>query len=314
MATLTTAAARTTSTATAERGRRRLATAALTAAALLACACGGAGERPAAAATPGPAFGPASPEALAAVRSAVAATLAGTATVTIALTGSTVFDRNRSKASATGAFDFRAMRGAISLTPAGSRVTEPVVFTPSAVYIRPPAANELLPKGKTWIVDSFTDTPAVTANFPQFVAQVESVNPGLILSELAWGATAAAAAVSQGAAGGPAPPAYDVTVDLRQALAGAGGPAAIPFAVVIETEGVTATTMHVSAWLAASGGLARVELRPPGTGLGTVGVTLNGPAGPVSAGPPPASQAVELAALAPAGERENKNGGDSDGG
>jgi hypothetical protein len=291
--------------------------AALTAAALLAGACGGAGgptaPRPAAAATPSPAFGPASPESLAAVRSAVAATLAGTATVAVTLTGSTLFDRSRSNASATGAFDFRAMRGAISLVPAGSRVAEAVVFTPSAVYIRPPAANELLPKGKSWIVDSFTDTPAVTASFPQYVAQVESVNPGLVLSEVAWGATAAAAAVGPAATGGQAP-AYDVTVDLRQALAGAGGPAAIPFAVVIETEAVTSPTLHVLAWMGASGRLARLELRPPGTGLGTVGVALSIPGGPVSAGPPPAGQVVELAALAPAGERENRGGGDSDGG
>ncbi|HEY4027854.1 MAG TPA: hypothetical protein VGO86_15610 [Candidatus Dormibacteraeota bacterium] len=200
------------------------------------------------------------------------------------------------------------MRGAISLTPNGSRVTEPVVFTPSAVYIRPPSGGELLPKGKSWIVDSFADTPAVTANFPQFVAQVESINPGLIASELAWGATAAAAGASQGAT------AYDVTVDLHQALANAAGEARTPFAEVIVTEATVAPAIHIRAWVAGSGRLSRMELRPPSTGLGTVTVALGGPAGAVHADPPPAVQTVELAALAPSGERENKNGGDSDGG
>jgi hypothetical protein len=283
----------------------------LAATALLLCACGGGTARPPAA-TPSPTAGPASPQALAAVRLAVAGTLSTAAGVSVALTGSTVFDRRSSGATATGSFDFNAMRGSMLLSPSGSKVAEPVVFTPTAVYIRPPSATELLPSGRSWIVDSFADTPALTASFPQFVAQVESVNPGLVVSELAWGITAAADA-GQDTVGGRPAARYVATVDLGRAGTAATGPARDPYVQSIVTEAAVSPTMLVRVWVA-DGRLARIELRPPGTGLGATGITLSGFGRTVRADPPPPNQVVELAALTPTGERENRNGGDSDGG
>lgn len=248
----------------------------------------------------------------------MAPALAESLAVTVRLARATVFDSVPRSAVARGSFDFRSLRGILSLTPQGARQTEPVVFTPAAVYIRPPAASELLPPGKSWIVDRFADTPALAGSFPQFVAQVESINPGLVLDELAWGATTASAA-GRDTVSGQGTTRYDVTVALGQAMAGATGPAREPFAVALETEiaalgGSTPAAVGVRAWVADSGRLLRIELTPPGTGLGTTTMTLTRLDGPVRADPPPAGQVVELTALTPTGERENRNGGDADGG
>jgi hypothetical protein len=307
-------------TATAER-RLLIAAALLAAAALTAAACGAApaGGRPRP--QPAAAAGPASPEALGAVRDAAAGALATTAAVSIELSGATVFG-GRSHADATGSFDFRSLRGALTLVPVGGRAREPVVFTPTAVYVRPPS-GAALPRGKSWMVADFSDPEALDASFPALVAQVESLDPALTLSELEWGAASAAPA-GAGTVHGRSADRYDVTVDLNRAVAAVSGPAEVPFGRAIASEivalggSVTAgaappATLAARVWVA-GGQLARVDLSPPGAGLGTASLTLSGFGAPVRADPPPQAQVVDVLALAPSGERENRNGGDSDGG
>jgi hypothetical protein len=119
---------------------------------------------------------------------------------------------------------------------------------------------------------------------------------------------------------------YDVTVDLRQALAGATAPAQVPYALALQS-GITqlagsatgdpnspapaVVVMHV--WTTHAGQLLRVAFSPTTTGIGAITMTLGGYGTTVLSDPPPADQVVDLALVSPAGERENRNGGDSDG-
>lgn len=290
--------------------------AALAAAALALAACGVSFE-------PSPTAAPAgaSAEALTAVTGAAAAALAGTATVSVTLAGATVFGGTPATASGSGAFDFRNLRGALTLSPPGSGAIEPVVFGPTAIYIRPPPGGPALPPGKTWIVADFAEAAgAIAASSPAFLLQAESVNPALTVSELLWGATSAAM-VGQAGSGGQGTIAYDVRVDLARALGNASGTAGLPFALALQSEqaalarsqaGPAAVTVRV--WLDQGGRLTRMRQAPPGAGVGTETTALSGFGGAVSAEPPAGQDVVEFTALSPAGERENANGGDSDGG
>src|SRR5215831_6045546 len=279
MVTLTTGAARTTSTATSST---RLAVTVLAAAALAACGGGG----PAAAGHAPAVVGPPSAAALAAVQGAVAGALSRTATVSMTLSsGGALFGASASRVDGTGTFDFAALRGALSFRPSGSRTSEPVVFTPTAVYVRPPPGGGLLPAGKSWTVADFSDPEALTSNFPRLIAQAEIVNPALTIGELLWGGSAAAPAGHE-TIGGQDAARYAVTVDLNHAADAVTGPGRIPFSRALATEvvalggSVDASAKHatttVSAWVSANGRLARVAGAPPAAGVGTVTTNLSG--------------------------------------
>lgn len=283
----------------------------LAAAALLgAVACGSsaappASQRPAAA-------GPPSAAALTAVQGAAAGAMSRTARIALTLAGGTLFGATASQVDGTGAYDFSALRGALSFAPSGSRTSEPVVFTPTAVYVRPVSGSPL-PAGKSWTVADFSDPEALTSNFPKLIPQAESVNPALTVGQLLWGATAAAPAGHE-MVGGQDAARYVVTVDLNRAADAVTGPARIPFARALATEAVAAASVPVTVWILASGRLARVQVAPPGIGVGTVTTTLSAFGATVKAAPPPSAQVVDILQLGPNGERENQNGGDSDGG
>ena len=303
--------------------RPRLPAALLALAAVALAACGNAGgTTPASSVTTTP--GPASAKDLQALKGAAAAGLSETATFTISLDGATVFGRSPS-VHGSGSFDFRAPRGTVSLSPSGTTLNEPLVFAPQAVYIRPPASSESLPKGKAWIMANLSDTRALSTNLPDFVTEVESLNPALTLSEVLWGGTSAARSGTDTIRGQKASR-YDVKVDLEQALAAASGSAQAPLALALKAEirslsGSAAPAsassgsaqIEVRAWVGDSGRLLRARLTPPGAGVGTMTLDLTGFGTAVQAGIPPADQVADVAAITPAAERENNNGGDSDG-
>lgn len=273
---------------------------------------------PPAAAQSGP-----SPDATATVTTlnrALRATLAGTARVSITLAGSAVGAAGASRVRATGAFDFTSARGAVVLAP-GAGIREPIVFTPAAVFIKPPGGSaSVLPKGKPWMIANFSTPEALATNFPQFVLQIESIDPAFTLSELAWGIVSA---TDQGPARAGGQPArrYGVTIDLRRALAAADGPAKAPFSFAFQSEldnlpagSSSSGTITASVWLSPSGRVSQVSLSPPGAGVGTTTLATSNFGTAVTTSPPPSSQTVDVAELTPSGERENNHGGDSDGG
>jgi hypothetical protein len=250
---------------------------------------------------------------------------AGTADLRMTLTGATVFGAGAGTAEAAGAFDFPAMKGTLTLRPAG-RAPQAVVFAPAAVYVQVPAPAGLLPPGKSWIFADLSHPAAVRRNFPQLVAQAEGVDPGLAVAEVAWGMVAAVPAARQ-RLGAEDTVRYDLRVDLREALRHVAGPARLPFRVALQSQvdvrsrasepaerpAPEATVIRALAWVTDAGQLAALQLRPPGAGVGVVSLTLGGSGAAVRADPPAPSRVTDVAAISPFGERENQNGGDSDG-
>ncbi|MDQ6771403.1 MAG: hypothetical protein M3024_00190, partial [Candidatus Dormibacteraeota bacterium] len=243
----------------------------------------------------------------------------GTAQLRLTLTGATLFGSPPQTVPGSGSFSFGAGLGTLSLAPAGKAGRQPLVFVPGAVYLRPSLPASLLPPGKAWLRLDLTDPAQLARSFPQMLLQVESVNPALALDEIAWG-TIAADSGGHDQIGGRTVPRYDLRLNLRQALNRADGAEAIPFRAAIAAEiaalgrpGREPTT-RVRAWVADDGTVVGVQLLPPGAGAGVVTFTFGAFGAAVGMAVPPAAEVAALRAVAPFGERENQNGGDSDGG
>jgi hypothetical protein len=267
------------------------------------------------------AFGPGSPQALAAVRAAAGSASQGAATFSMALTRATVFGAHPSSATASGTFDYSTQQGTVAIAAAGSASPQLVVFTPQVVYLNPASAQGSQLGGRPWKAVRFSDSSTLTKNLPDFVSQVESLNPALTLGELVWGSTAASLSGPDAVDGQPATR-YEVMVQPAQALVNApGGEPGLAQALESQVSalarsapaGPAFATFPARAWLSESGRLLRAELSPPGAGTGTMVLTIGAPIAALSFQPPAADQVVDLSSLIPSGERENQNGGDSDG-
>jgi hypothetical protein len=267
------------------------------------------------------AAGPGSPQALEAVRAAAGSASKGTAGFSMTLTRATVFGSPPASASATGTFDYSGRRGTVAIGVAGRGSPELVVFTPEAAYLHPATSGGSQLGGRPWKAVRFSDSSTLAKNLPDFVGQIESLNPALTLSELVWGSTAARVS-GPDIVGGQAATRYEVTVQPAQALVNAPG-AEPALALALESQvsalsrsapaGPTFASFPARAWVSESGRLLKVELSPPGAGAGTMELTIGSPIAPFHLQPPPADQVVDLSSLIPSGERENQNGGDSDG-
>jgi hypothetical protein len=196
--------------------------------------------------------------------------------------------------------------------------TEHAIFLPSKVYLQPRGSGiAVLPRGKRWISASLVGAEHVK-NFPSFVAQVEGVNPVLLLSELQWGATTSVH-LGPGRQIVDHVPAerYRVSVDLNRALANAGGPLADALSQAIQeqlTVGGGAQRFNMIVWVDHQGRVVQMQARLPGTGEGTELLAVSYFGSSVRVNAPPPGQVVDIASLTPSGERENNGGGDSDGG
>ena len=94
-----------------------------------------------------------------------------------------------------GVEDFSAPAGTLTLDlPGGSSVRERMVFLPGTVFVKPPSSSPPLQPGRPWIFANFADIAKYDVNFPPYIVQTESVNPALVLYELAWGTTSATSA------------------------------------------------------------------------------------------------------------------------
>jgi hypothetical protein len=201
------------------------------------------------------------------------------------------------------------------------RGNEQVLFTPALAYLQPKSsATAVLPKGKEWVSAALTGSESVNTNFPSFVLQVESVNPQLLLTEIAGGAVSAVP-VGPTSIEGQVALAYQVTVDLTRALSASAGPSGAALAQAIRSElsapgsGQSARQRtSITTWVGISGQVIQLRASPPGAGVGTATMTMCCFGSPVQVGPPPASRVVSITSLTPSGERENNGGGDSDGG
>jgi hypothetical protein len=257
------------------------------------------------------------------VPAAAARTLTQRALIGWRLNGAQVFGSVRAAVFGQGPFDLKAGRGSetIDLPELAHQEpgTEHAIFLPAKVYLQPKGrGSAVLPRGKLWLSASLVGSESVNTNFPSFVAQVEGVNPALLLAELAWGATATARLGSGRQIVDHVPAErYRVTVDLERALAVAGGPLAGVLSQAIQ-EQLTAAggtrTFTMLAWVDRQGRVVQIQAGLPGTGEGTELLAISYFGARVLVTAPPPAEVVDINALTPAGERENNGGGDTDGG
>ncbi|HLY50152.1 MAG TPA: hypothetical protein VKR21_13240 [Solirubrobacteraceae bacterium] len=254
---------------------------------------------------------------------AAARTLTQRARIGWRLRGAQVFGSSRAPVFGQGPFDLKRGRGSetIDLPELAHQEpgTEHAIFLPGRVFLQPKGRGvTVLPRGKRWLSASLIGSEPVNTNFPSFVAQVEGVNPALLLAELEWGATASLR-LGPGRQIVDHVPAerYRVTVDLEQALAVAGGPLAGVFSQAIQeqlTAAGGARTFTMLAWVDHQHRVVQVQTRLPGTGEGTELLALSYFGSPVRVSAPAPAEVVDINALTPSGERENNGGGDTDGG
>jgi hypothetical protein len=252
-------------------------------------------------------------DALAAVDAAVRATLGSTATYAALMTGAPALGGS---ATADGNFDFLRADGTMALT-IGNEPPETVLFLPSMVYIRAPGTPP--PGGRSWLLANF-GSGATTLSAPTTALQVESVNPGFILSELQWGASIASPA-GMTTVRGTRGYRYAVRVDVRRAELGESGPAftayryslASEFAALADPRSTVAfPAINMVVVVTASKQLLQITVQPPGASVGVVTLTFTARGGAVAVTPPPASQTRLVAPTVPNGEGESS--GVSDGG
>jgi len=185
----------------------------------------------------GTAIGPPSRADLGLVTTAATRALGGRVAVSIDLVAAQVFGAKQTDVQGSGTFDLTGGQGRAQVhQPTG---IETVLFFPTNVYVRqPPGTASVLPRGKVWITAALTESETVDVNFPQFVLQVEDLNPALFLGELAWGATSAAP-LGPGTGGGSGTRGYLVHVDLTRAAAHTSGAAGAALAKAFEFEQTT---------------------------------------------------------------------------
>jgi len=264
---------------------------------------------------------PPTERARAALTRAVATTSSLTSSFEMTFTRPSASGVSSTPLAAHGAADFRAPTSTVILElPGGSSATEQMIFLPATVFIKPPSSSLPLQPGRPWIFANFVDIAKYNVNFPPYIVQTENVNPALAVSELTWGTTAVSS-YGPDTFHGLSTTHYLATVDLRQALSRASGPAGSVFAATISSEiaalggSVTSTPVstHLDAWVDGAGRLTGVRFTPAGAGIGTLTLTLDRFGATVHAGKPPRAKVVDIAAMIPGGEREALNGGDSDG-
>lgn len=260
------------------------------------------------------------------VSDAARRTLSLTANVTFRLDGARAFGAARAPVFGTGGFDFRSGTGeeTIDLPEAAHQElgNEHAMIFPARAYLQPKGTTAaVLPRGKAWLSATLTGSESVSTNFPRFVGQVEGINPILALSELAGGTTAAQPVGVQIVDHATAER-YRVSVDLTRALSALAGPARLAIGQAIQQQltGLTAggaangvPLVRFYVWVDKPGRVVEYRAATPGIGDGTALVQMQSFGTRLRVRAPARSQVIGIGALTPSGERENNDGGDSDG-
>jgi hypothetical protein len=125
----------------------------------------------------------------------------------------------------------------------------------------------------------------------------------LLLDEVAWGARSASSLGARVVENVPMEE-YRVSVDLAKALSTArsapraGGIAA---AITQELAATPSGRVSIAVWVSGPGYVGKIESDVPGSGLGTASFWFLSYTKPYTGTPPPTSQIVPLASLAPGG-------------
>lgn len=232
---------------------------------------------------------------------AVTKTLSDTALGRLSLSGGDVFGVGDAPVLGKGAYVFTSGVGYEAIDRPGGAGRVFLVFLPTKVYVAP-SSPTALPSGKSWISAALVGPNAAAARFPGLAAQLEGLNPQLLLDEIVWGAVAVAH-VGDPVVNHLPLSEYRVTVDLPRALSRATGPAAGAMRSAIDQELATLATrptasdrrrVPITIWLDGPGRLVRVEAAVPGSRLGTVSFALSGFGSTFAASFPPASALLDV--------------------
>jgi hypothetical protein len=258
----------------------------------------------------------ANPDALHTAVAAATRTLSGTAVSDVTLRGVNVFGKARATVFAKGAFVFRTGLGYERIDlPAVKRqgaARAYLVFLPTQFYFeRRSSAGTVLYNGKSWVSAALTGAESVHTIAPRFVEQVESLTPQLLLDEIVWGGEAASH-VGEPVVNHVPLSEYRVTVNLKRALSAATGPSSGAMRVAIEEELAAlrvsrapsrSPSVPVTVWVDGPGRVVRLQAALPGSGVGTISMSLSGFDVKLATSLPPPSQVLDITALTPSGGR-----------
>lgn len=229
------------------------------------------------------------------VLQAARTTLAQRVSLTMTVHGASLLGARAHAATGQAAFDFAAALGyeATNFPASGTVFFD---FLPSAVYLQPFARTGL--QGRAWL-ELPLEASGARAPSPALLELLEAFNPAFALSEIVDGAVSVRSVGTRVIAHTPYA-AYDVTVDLRRALAAATSSSTRPFAGAIRGElaaAGSAGTVTIMIWVNGPGQIGELEAAFPGTGLGTLTFILANFGTPVPRNIPVSSQLLPFAEL-----------------
>lgn len=222
-------------------------------------------------------------------------TLGQRASLTMTVHGASLLGTRAPAGTGQAAFDFSSSLGyeATNFPSAGTIFFD---FLPSAIYLQPLARTGL--QGRAWL-DLPLEASGSRAPSPALLELLEAFNPAFALSEIVAG-TASVRAVGTRVIAHTPYNAYEVTVNLHQALASARSASSRSFARAIRGELAAAGSsgiVTITIWVNGPGQIGELEAAFPGTGLGTLTFILANFGTPVPRNLPSSSQLLPFAAL-----------------
>lgn len=241
-----------------------------------------------------------------AVRKAARNTLSLSAQSTLALSGARLFGGTPGTIVGRGEFSFPKGLGyeALPVPARGRRAsgTAYLVFLPKRLWIRP-VVSTALPEGDLWISAKFTDSRSAGSTTPSVALALESMNPQLLLHEIATGAVAASSSGHRVINHVPFTE-YVVSVDLARALAAAGATGALRTAIQQQLTALRASRgtdagslVRVVAGVDGVGRVVQLQASLPGSKLGTVQIGLAKFGSTIPLSLPLTSQTADLGSL-----------------
>jgi hypothetical protein len=240
------------------------------------------------------------------VRKAATNTLGLTAQSTMTLQGSTLLGGTPGTIVGRAQFSFPRGLGyaAIDVPALGRRAAGRayLVYLPTRLWAKP-VVSTALPQGDLWISARFTGSRSAGSTTPSLALVLESMNPQLLLEEIATGAVAARSSGHRVVNHVPFTT-YIVSVDLARALEASRKPGALRSAMQQQLSalrarpgGRTRSLVRIVAGVDGTGRLAQLQASLPGSKLGTVRIGLWKFGSPIPLSLPLTSETVDIASL-----------------
>jgi hypothetical protein len=247
-------------------------------------------------------------DALHTVRSAATNTLGLTAQTTLTMTGSRLFGGTPGTIVGRAQFSFPKGLGyaAIDVPALGRRAAGRayLVYLPTRLWAKP-VVSTALPRGDLWISARFTGSRSAGSTTPSVALVLESMNPQLLLEEIATGAVSARSSGHRVIDHVPFTE-YAVSVDLARALAASPKPGALRTAMRHQLSALHASRgarggslVRIVAGVDGTGRITQLQSSLPGSKLGTVRIALWKFGSPIPLSLPLTSETVDIASAQP---------------